>query len=107
MKLKIDPDGIWYHGSNVKFDTLREGSTITQWRELAEAFSHRPTMLGIEDDGSIWHNGAEKGWLYIIDEPVEIGVDVYPHPRTVMEENAEWLTGRSLRVRLIEELNAQ
>ncbi len=106
MKLKIDPDGIWYHGSNVKFDILREGSTITQWRELAEAFSHKPTMLCTEDDGSIWHNGAEKGWLYGIDEPVEIGVDVYPHPRTTMDENAEWLTRRPLKVRRIEETDA-
>ena len=103
MKLTVDPDGVWYHGSNVRFDILREGSTITQWRELAEAFSHKPTMLGIEDEGSIWHNGKEKGWLYVIDEPVEIDGDVYPHPRTTMEENAEWLTKRPLKVRLIGE----
>lgn len=106
MKLKIDPKGIWYHGSNARFDKLREGSTVTQWRELAEAFSHKPTLLGIEDDGSIWHNGAEKGWLYMIDEPVEIGRDVYPHPRTTMDENVEWLTRKALKVRLIGEVKA-
>lgn len=101
MRITIDPNGVWYHGSNVEFDTLREGSTVTQWRELAEAFSHKPTMLCIEDDGSIWHNGAEGGWLYVIDESVEVGKDVYPHPRTTMEENAEWLTQRALKVRRI------
>ncbi|MBQ9950572.1 MAG: hypothetical protein IJO98_00290 [Clostridia bacterium] len=106
MNLEVDPKGIWYHGSNARFDVLREGSTITQWRELAEAFSHKPTMLGIEDDGSIRHNGAEKGFLYAVDEPVEAGVDVYPHPRTTMDENAEWITGRDLKMRLIGEIKA-
>ena len=104
MKIEVRPDGVWYHGSNVRFDTLREGSTITQWRALAEAFSHKPTMLGIEDDGSIRHNGQEKGFLYVIDERVEIGEDIYPHPRTTMDENAEWLTKRPLKVRMIGEV---
>lgn len=105
MKIEINPDGIWYHGSNARFDILNEGSTITQWRGLAEAFSHKPTMLCIEDDGSIWHDGVEKGWLFVIDEPVKIGVDIYPHPRTTMDENAEWLTRRPLRVKLIAEVD--
>ena len=105
MKIEINPDGIWYHGSNARFDVLNEGSTITQWRERAEAFSHKPTMLCIEDDGSIWHDGTEKGWLFVIDEPVKIGVDIYPHPRTTMDENAEWLTRRPLRVKLIAEVD--
>ena len=48
MKIEINPDGIWYHGSNKKIEILREGSTITQWKELAEAFSHRPSGLGYE-----------------------------------------------------------
>ena len=103
MKLTIDSGGVWYHGSNARFDVLREGSTVTQWRELAEAFSHKPSMLCTEDDGSIRHNGVEKGLLYAIDEPVEVGGDVFPHPRTAMEENAEWLTRRPLKVRLIGE----
>lgn len=104
VRLEMDPTGSWYHGSNARFDTLRESSTITQWRELAEAFSHKPTLLSIGDDGSIRHNGVEKGLLYVIDEPVEIGTDVYAHPRTTMEENAEWLTSRPLRVRMIREV---
>ena len=40
MKFEIVQNGIWYHGSNIQLDVLREGSTITQWKELAEAFSH-------------------------------------------------------------------
>ena len=104
MKLTIDPEGTWYHGSNKIFTELRENSTVTQWRELAEAFSHRPTSLSYDDDGRIIHNGTEKGYLYIIDEPVTVGTDVYQHPRTTMDANAEFLTKRPLKVKLIREL---
>lgn len=104
MKIEIKPSGIWYHGSNKKFEILREGSTITQWKELAEAFSHQPSGLGQDDDGVIQHNGTEKGYLYIIDEPIVVDMDVYQHPTTTMDLNAEFLTKRPLKVRLIEEL---
>ncbi len=104
MKLTIDPNGTWYHGSNRVFTELRAGSTVTQWRELAEAFSHKPTGLGYDDDGVISHNGTEKGYLYIIDEAVAVGEDVYQHPGTTMDENAEFLTNRPLKVKMICEL---
>lgn len=39
MKIEIKADGTWYHGSNKKFEVLREGSTITQWKyEKEEQF---------------------------------------------------------------------
>ena len=104
MKIEVKPDGIWYHGSNKVFTELRTGSTITQWKELAEAFSHQPSVLCYEDDGTISHNGKEKGYLYIIDEPVDIQGDIYQHPRTTMDENAEFLTKRPLKVKIICEL---
>lgn len=104
MKLEIEPNGIWYHGSNVIFDLLKEGGTITQWNELAEAFSHQPTMLGYDDNGVISHNGTEKGFLYVIDEPVTVDIDIYQHPRTTMDKNAEFLTKRPLKVKLIKAL---
>lgn len=104
MKISIDPNGIWYHGSDKIFSKLRKGSTITQWRELAEAFSHQPTMLGYDDDGMISHNGIKKGYLYVIDESIEIGKDIYQHPHTTMDENAEFLTKRPLAVKLVKEL---
>lgn len=28
MKIEINPNGTWYHGSNKRFEILREGSTI-------------------------------------------------------------------------------
>lgn len=104
MKIEINPNAVWYHGSNQIFDTLRPGSTITQWRALAEAFSHKPTALGYEDDGTITHNGTEPGFLYVIDEPITVGVDIHPHPRTTMDENAEFLTERPLKVKMIQKL---
>lgn len=104
MKLEIEPDGIWYHGSNAIFDLLKEGSTITQWKEMAEAFSHQPAMLGYDDNGVISHNGTEKGFLFVIDEPVTADVDIYQHPRTTMDKNVEFLTKRPLKVKLIKEL---
>lgn len=104
MKIEIQPDGIWYHGSNKLFSELRTNSTVTQWKELAEAFSHQPSGLEYDDNGEISHNGTEKGYLYIIDEPIAVGVDIYQHPRTTMDENAEFLTKRPLKVRMICEL---
>lgn len=104
MKIEIQPNGIWYHGSNKIFSELRTNSTITQWKELAEAFSHQPSCLGYDDNRVISHNGTEKGYLYIIDEPIAVGADIYHHPRTTMDENAEFLTKRSLKVKMICEL---
>lgn len=104
MKIEIDPNAAWYHGSNLILTELKEGSTITQWCALAEAFSHKPTMLSYDDNGDIFHNGVQKGYLYVIDENVEIGTDVYQHPQTTMDENAEFLTNRPLAVRLIEKM---
>ena len=91
----------WYHGSNIKFDILLPGSTITQWRELAEAFSHQPTSLSYSDDKVIQHNGIQPGYLYIIDEPVVPGEDIYMHPRTTMESGHEWLIIKPLLVKCI------
>lgn len=89
----------WYHGSNQLFTQLRAGSTVTRWRALAEAFSHKPDTLCIQDDGSILHNGSAAGYLYevLTDSPD----DLYPHPRSTMEPGLEYLTSRPLPVRLM------
>ena len=44
----------------------------------------------------------ERGYLYIIDEPV--GGDIYRHPRTILAINAELFTQRLLRVKMFCEL---
>ncbi len=80
-----DSSGPWYHGSNLVLDTLRPGSTVTRWKELAEAFSHKPAVLCITKEGRILHTGRE----------------VYQHPRTTMEQGLEYLTNLPLRLRRI------
>ena len=42
--------------------------------------------------------------LFNDDEPIAAGVDVCQHPRSSMDENAEFLTKRPLKVKLICEL---
>ena len=90
----------WYHGSPVELRTIREGSTITQKRELARIFSHRPTIVSVSDDGQIKHNGAMPGYLYAVADELRPG-DVVPHPHTTMAPGDEWLTTRELRLRLL------
>ena len=103
MSYPVDMRKVWYHGSNLELDILLEGSTITQWKELAEAFATKPTMLGYEEIFSeIFHNGKEKGILYIIDEPLEMDRDIYQHPRTTMDKGVEFLTKRPLRLKRVE-----
>jgi len=90
----------WYHGSPVVMTVLRAGSTITQKRDLARIFSHKPMIVSIDDEGHIKHSGTQPGYLYIIDEAVA-AEDVEAHPRTTMGPGDEWLTHRELRVRLL------
>ncbi len=104
MTITVNENSVWYHGSDKRLDILRAGSTITVWRELAEAFSHKPTQLIFDDDGKIEHNGVKEGYLYIIDEHIDINNDIYRHPNSTMDENAEFLTKRPLKLRLIAQL---
>ena len=46
----------------------------------------------------------EKGFLYIIDEPITVDHDICHHPGTTMDKNAEFLTKRPLKVKLIKKL---
>jgi len=39
MDYPVDANKVWYLGSNLNLNILRQGSTITQWKELAEAFA--------------------------------------------------------------------
>jgi hypothetical protein len=96
----VDVKGTWYHGSPLVLEVLHPGSTITQNRALAEAFSHKPTVLSLDDDGRIRHNGIQPGYLYRIAEPLA-PADIYPHPRSSMNPTLEWLIEREIRVELI------
>lgn len=92
----------WYHGSQQELTTLRVGSSITQDRDIARIFSHRPGISTVEDDGTHKHNGTAPGFLHIADEPIT-AEDVDPHPHPINASKWEWLTKRAIKVRLIEQ----
>jgi len=102
MDNDVDYSKPWYHGSPLRLDVLRTGSTMTQWRDLARVFSHKPLIVSISDGREIQHNGTRPGYLYEVAEPVA-AEDVELHPRTTMGPGDEWLTHRELRLRLIGE----
>ena len=92
----------WYHGSQQELTILQVGSSITQDRDIARVFSHRPGLSTVEDDGTMKHNGIAAGYLHIVDEPITAD-DVEPHPHPINTSKWEWLTKREIKVRLIEQ----
>ena len=92
----------WYHGSQQELTTLRVGSSITQDKTVAKAFSHRPSMLSMSEGGTVKHDGATPGYLYIVADEISPD-DVYPHPHPVNATRWEWLTNRELKLKLIEQ----
>ena len=94
---------MWFHGSPLKLSMLKAGSTITQWKSLAKAFSHKPICLIIDDNKTIKHNGKLEGFLYIINEELRED-DIIKHPNSSMDDGLEWITQRDLRIILIEEI---
>lgn len=100
-----DDHKVWYHGSPLRLSILRPGSTITQDRDLARIFSHKPTLVSqdVDDDGQpiLKHTGTQSGYLYQITEALQPD-DVYPHPETTLGPGQEWLTQRELCMKLLE-----
>ncbi|WP_338593948.1 hypothetical protein V6669_12095 [Paenibacillus sp. Y5S-9] len=92
----------WFHGSPMLLNELLVGSTITQDRELARIFSHKPSIVAFDENGTRLHNGKLCGYIYVIDEEIT-SEDVYPHPATTMNPGEEWLINRGLKVRKIDE----
>jgi hypothetical protein len=98
----VDPAAPWFHGSPEALSELRPGSTITQDRDLARVFSHRPTLVGDgrAEGGALRHNGRRPGWLYTLAEPLRPG-DLAAVPGSTLQ-GKEWHTTRPLRVALLE-----
>jgi hypothetical protein len=94
----------WYHGSPLHLSILQVDSTITQDRELARVFSHKPTLVSqdVDEQGVrvLKHTGQLPGFLYRVVEEVQPS-DVYPHPHSTMEASQEWLITRPLQVELV------
>ena len=98
----------WYHGSQQVLTELRVGSSITQNRNLAKAFSHRPSLVTLSDpseslaDGhNVKHDGVTPGFLYTVSEAIG-PEDIYPHPHPANADGWEWLVRRELKLEFIE-----
>ena len=106
IKVMSNPPGTaedvsqWFHGSPIEMAELRSGSTITPDRVLAEVFGQKPTIVSLEDQGEIKHNGTATGYLYTIDEEVSSS-DVSPHPNSSMKKGLEWISTRPLKLRCL------
>ena len=86
---------------------LRARSSITQNRDVAKAFSHRPSLMSMSQSeaGETWsvrHDGVTPGYLYVVAEEIGSG-DARPHPHPVNVSRWEWLTNRDMELRFIEE----
>jgi len=96
-----DYDAPWYHGSPEKLTELRKGSWVTQFKEMAKAFSHKPSLISLDDDGqAVKHDGQLIGFLYIVSEP--IGPDDVSYLHNTGQTH--WQTQRDLRIRYVAEL---
>jgi hypothetical protein len=91
---------LWYHGSQVRLERLPVGSTITQNRNLARAFAHKPTFVSLTEAKEVRHDGVEPGYIYCVSEEVRPR-DVKGHTVLGIAEPKAWLTQRSLRIKLI------
>ncbi|MFC1946398.1 hypothetical protein ACFLXY_00605 [Chloroflexota bacterium] len=85
---------------------LCRGNSVTQIEKLARAFSAKPTIVSVYDDGSIRHNGKEKGRIYKIIDTVTPD-DIYKHPATTMDEGWEWITKRDFKLEFLYEYRSE
>ena len=100
--MSLNYQSTWFHGSPLNLEKLCKGSSITQIEKLARAFSTKPTVVSVSDDGSIRHNRKEKGRVYKIIDTVTPD-DYYKHPATTMDEGWEWITKRDFRLEFLYE----
>lgn len=97
----VDYNEPWYHGSPQVLRILSRGSWVTQSKEMAKAFSHKPSCMSLSDDCStVKHNGVLPGRLYTVSEPIG-PQDVTYLPGTA---GTHWQTQRDLQVALLVEL---
>ena len=63
MRIELKIDGIWYHVTNKVFTELHANSTVTQWRELGEAFSHQPSQLEYDENYKDYSSKEDSEFL--------------------------------------------
>ena len=92
----------WFHGSSLELETLRKGSTVTQFEKLAQIFSHKPSIVSVSDNGEIKHNGKVKGRVYRIAEEVTAD-DIFRHPES--STGWEWITDKEFKLEFLYEIS--
>lgn len=100
---ECDYSAPWYHGSPNELTVVRKGSWVTQFKEVAKAFSHKPSLISFGGDcQTIKHNGQQPGFLYVVSEPID------PDDVSYLRDTAQthWQTQRDLRIELVAELPA-
>lgn len=90
----------WYHGSPFQMDYLKKGSSITRNKNLAVAFSHKPSELSFKDNGEIDHNGRVSGYLYCLEEDIRED-DLFVHQACFADDPWEWITTRDMKLKLL------
>ena len=91
----------WYHGSPEKLTVLRKGSWVTQFKEMAKGFSHRPSLMSTGGDcQAVKHNGQLIGFLYVVSDT--FCPDDVSYLRNT--EQTHWQTQRDLRIRRVAQL---
>jgi hypothetical protein len=110
----VKPHLIWYHGSPAKLTVLKAGSSITPFREIAKAYSHKPKRLELsvlEDTEKdlihveVKHDGNRPGFLYqvLISDPNEMMIPEDNHGPL----GEEMVTTHEITLSLIEETEAK
>jgi hypothetical protein len=98
--MRLDPAKPWYHGSPQRLTSLRVGSTVTQDRELARIFSHKPAVV-IGNDGKWKHTGPfTQGFIYRLVEQVT-EADIVSVPNSSLFSGQEWNTKHAFSLELI------
>ena len=92
----------WYHGSPYgNLNRLNPGSAVTQNRDFACAFSHKPSIVS-GSDSSVHHDGKiEEGFLYRAteeDRPEDVDCPEFGGN----EDCFEWHIKRPLAIELVE-----
>lgn len=92
----------WFHGSPEKLTTLRTGSWVTPFKELAKAFSHKPTCISISDDDflNVRHDGKVDGYLYVISERIS-NEELRELKGT---DQSHWETTRELKIKFVSDV---
>ena len=81
--------------------TLAAGSAITQGRELARAFSHKPAVVLYDREArKFTHSGPyRRGFLYRIAEKLTAD-DIKTPESSALGPGEEWITVRELKLEL-------